>query len=146
MNVDHGIEVRLGHFVEVDVLRIAGVIHEVVEPFAPPTFKRLADIRNEPVEGTQCTRVEAKCGGPSTHLLDFANDGLGFGLIRVIGKDHVDAASGKINGSVATHAATSTRDDRCSLGFDCLARHFSAPFCFLRSSYDNVGLASFCQQ
>ena len=43
MNIEHGIKVRLGDFVEVEVLRIAGVVHEVIEPLTSPAFERRAD-------------------------------------------------------------------------------------------------------
>jgi hypothetical protein len=60
VNVDHRIEVRLGHFLKVDVLRIARIVHKVVEPVPPPGLERLADIRDESTERPQITGVEAK--------------------------------------------------------------------------------------
>ena len=130
MNVDHGIEVRLGHFVEVDVLGIACVIHEVIEPFASPAFERFADIRDELVKCAQIARVQAKCHRLASHGLDVTNEGLSLGLSRMIGKDYVDAASGEVDGCIASHATACARYNRRSLGhsFDCLACHLIAPF------------------
>jgi hypothetical protein len=50
VNVHNRIEVRLGYFLEVDMLGITRAIYEVIKSFACPASQCLADIRNETVE------------------------------------------------------------------------------------------------
>jgi hypothetical protein len=60
LNVDHVIELGLGHLLEVDMQRIAGIVHKVVKPFASPAFERLADLGHESIECGQNAGIEAR--------------------------------------------------------------------------------------
>ena len=64
MNIDHCVKVCLGHLFEVDVLRIASVVHKVVKLVTSPTLKRLADIHHEAVECSQIAGIEARYRSP----------------------------------------------------------------------------------
>ena len=68
-------EVGLGHFVDVDVLGIPGVVDQVVEPLASPALQGLVDISNETVKGRQIAGVEAKRRCLLSSGFDFANKG-----------------------------------------------------------------------
>src|SRR6202011_1095539 len=112
VNVDHSIEVRFGHFLEVDVLRITGVVHEVIESFASPALQRLAHSRHEVVERADIARVELQGDGLGSRLTGERSYLLSLGAIGVVGEDRMDAALGKTEHGAAAEAATSAGDDR----------------------------------
>ncbi len=60
VNVDHRIEVCLAHLVEAYVLRVAGVVHEVIEAVASPALQRFADFSDERVKGSACRRCRGR--------------------------------------------------------------------------------------
>ena len=62
------------------------------DPLTLPTLQRLADIGYESIESTDVAGVEAKPGCLPSHRLGFADQTLRLGLIRVIGKDDIEAA------------------------------------------------------
>jgi hypothetical protein len=111
VNIDHRIEVCLGHFVDVDVLRVAGVVHEVIEAVATPGLQRLADVSNKSIKRANVTGVQGKACRFLPHGFDLANETLGLFLTCAIGEEDVDAASRKIDGGVAAQAAASAGDN-----------------------------------
>jgi hypothetical protein len=67
MNINDVIELHFGGLLEAGMLRIAGVVHEVVEPIPSPALQRLGDIGHKSIEQTDITGVERN---PAAFLLN----------------------------------------------------------------------------
>src|SRR5215472_9888311 len=91
--------------------RVARVVDEIVEALTAPALQPAPDLSHESIEGASVAGIELKSCGLPAQRFDFTNKALRFLFIRMIGKDHVNAATGKVDGSAAAEATAGAGDD-----------------------------------
>src|ERR1035437_3791824 len=105
------IELSFGCLIERLVQGSSGIVHQVIEPLPTPTSKRAAAVVNEPIEQSDISGIELKCGSFPAHRSCLAHEALGFGQIRVICEENIHASSSEIDRRVTAESAASSGND-----------------------------------
>src|SRR5690606_6038786 len=107
------------------VVRCAGIVHQIVEPFGSEALQRLSDRVSEVIECAGIADVELQRHSISPGVGDQAYNLARLGFVRVEGENRIDAASCERQHGTAAEPAASASDE-CD-GIQCVVRHGYSP-------------------